>query len=438
MNLILYAIPFFLISILIEIVVDRVKKGGRYRINDAVNSLSLGSISRTIGLFTALLPAYFMGLAAESFAVIDLPDRYFDPSTLAGFAGLFAVIVAYDFTYYWKHRFGHEFAFFWGSHSAHHQSEEYNLTTALRQTSMGWILLWLFNLPIILMGVPMEAFIIAAAINLIYQFWPHTQYIDRMPEWFEYVFVTPSNHRVHHAQNDKYLDKNYGGIFILWDRMFGTFVDEDKSEPPVFGIRKPLKSWNPFYANLQVYHQMFLDSWRTRSWADKLRVWYGATGWRPADVAEQYPIQYTDGINVTKYDPHITGRASYYALFQFILGMLATVPLMLFAKQFSLAEIALLCVPQWLTLYSVGMLTEGRSYAVTFEWFRLALFAAAATALAVTLPEGTALIATTISASYLLLSALWLSLVPAQLLLPQAANAVSPAGGTSPTKTAAA
>ena len=196
--------------------------------------------------------------------------------------------VLYDFCYYWLHRMGHERTILWAAHVAHHQSEDYNLTTALRQTSTGFLLGWIFYIPMYLVGIPAEVVVTVGSINLIYQFWVHTEHVPKLG-WYEWLFVTPSNHRVHHAQNDIYLDRNYGGLFIIWDRLFGTFREEQDDEPVVFGIRGPLHSWNPVRALTHIYVDMARDSWAASRWQDKLKVWVARTGWRPADVAATLP-----------------------------------------------------------------------------------------------------------------------------------------------------
>ena len=159
-------------------------------------------------------------------------------------------IVFYDFCYYWNHRLGHESAMFWASHVVHHQSQRYNLSTALRQSSSGVLLGWVFYVPMAIAGVPPEMFAVAAVVDLLYQYWIHTELIGKLG-WFDRWFASPSNHRVHHAVNDRYIDRNYGGIFMLWDRLFGTFVEE--SETCTYGTRAPLNSWDPLWANLEVY-----------------------------------------------------------------------------------------------------------------------------------------------------------------------------------------
>ena len=193
-----------------------------------------------------------------------------------------AAFVAYDFCYYWKHRYGHEWRIMWASHIAHHQSEEFNLSTALRQTGTDYIG-FVFYIPLYLAGVPAAAVITVGSLNLIYQFWVHTEHIRRLGP-LEWIFVTPSNHRVHHARNPEYIDKNYGGVFILWDRLFGTFKDERADMPCVYGITTGLKSWNPLWANLHFWSDTAKLAWRTRSWGDKLRIWFKPPGWIPADL----------------------------------------------------------------------------------------------------------------------------------------------------------
>ncbi len=155
--------------------------------------------------------------------------------------------------------------------------------------------------------MPFEVFLTANAIDLIYQFWVHTQHIDKLG-WFDRVFITPSNHRVHHAQNEIYIDKNYGGILILWDRLFGTFQEELDEEPVVFGVRKPLANWNPFWANIQVYSYLWFDAVRTRRWRDKLGIWFRRTGWRPADVEAQFPKKSSDLASFQKFNPPLGNR----------------------------------------------------------------------------------------------------------------------------------
>jgi hypothetical protein len=185
------------------------------------------------------------------------------------------------------------------------------------------------------------------------------------------ILVTPSNHRVHHAQNERYIDKNYGGMLILWDRLFGTFEDERDDDPVIFGVRKPLASWNPFWANLQVYDYLLFDARHTRRWRDKLGIWFRRTGWRPADVEQRFPRQRADLAAFRKFDPPVPGAVRRYALAQFGVAVAATLGIaVLFATAGAMA-VLLPCVLLWALLYTLGLLNEGRPYAGRYERARL-------------------------------------------------------------------
>lgn len=309
MDLTLYAVPVFVLAMLVELAYGVFRGRNTYRLNDSVSSLFLGVLSQARRLVTLGAGGYVYYLVTQYFSLPLMDSGSVWTWVLA--------FVLYDFCYYWLHRMGHERTILWAAHVAHHQSEEYNLTTALRQTSTGFLLGWIFYLPLFLLGVPAEVFVTVASLNLLYQFWVHTEHIPKLG-WYEWVFVTPSNHRVHHAQNDTYMDRNYGGVFILWDRIFGTFQEELDAEPVVFGIRGPLHSFNPLHALTHVYVDMARDSWRTHDWRDKLRVWFARTGWRPADVAAIDPRHKNDLASFTKYDPRVPAVVSWYGFFQLV------------------------------------------------------------------------------------------------------------------------
>ena len=293
MNYVLYAVPFFFLLIGIELIVDRLRGTSSYRTADALNSLSAGVLSTTSGLLTKVVGLLTYSVAWQHLALFDMSAGSLWVWLLA--------FVFYDFCYYWNHRLGHERNVLWAAHSVHHQSEEYNLSTALRQTSTGFLFSWIFYLPMAIAGVPSLVFFSVGALNLLYQFWVHTRHVPKLG-WLEWIFITPTNHRVHHAQNPLYLDRNYGGVFIIWDRLFGTFQEEDEREPVIFGVTTPLASWNPLWANVQFYAQLWHDARRTASWWDKLRIWFMPTGWRPADVAAAYPQPKQDLAAFRKFD----------------------------------------------------------------------------------------------------------------------------------------
>lgn len=309
MSLIYYAVPFFIISILLELAYGLLRGRNTYRLNDSVGSLFLGTLSQARRFVTLGVGGYVYYLITQYFSLALMDAGHWFTWVLA--------FVLYDFCYYWLHRLGHERTILWAAHVAHHQSEDYNLSTALRQTSTGFLFGWVFYIPMYLLGIPAEVVVTVGSINLLYQYWVHTEHIPKLG-WYEWIFVTPSNHRVHHAQNDRYMDRNYGGVFILWDRWFGTFQEELDEDPPIYGIRGPLRSFNPLKALTHIYIDMGLDSWRTERWRDKLRVWYSRTGWRPADVAQQYPRIKTDLSSFEKYDPAISLGVSLYAFFQLL------------------------------------------------------------------------------------------------------------------------
>ena len=401
MDLIAHAAPFFLLAILVELIVDKAKGTGFFRANDAINSISAGILDVTTGYFTKVLPLVAWGFVLQNFALLDMPVEWFDASA-RGIALWVVAALAWDFCYYWFHRFSHEISILWAAHAVHHQSEDYNLSTALRQTSSGFLFGWIFYLPLFLVGFPLQVILVVSAVNLIYQFWVHTQVVRRLGA-LDYILVTPSNHRVHHAQNERYIDKNYGGMLILWDRMFGTFQDELDDEPVVFGVRKPLANWNPFWANLQVYDYLLFDARRTRRWRDKIGVWFRRTGWRPADVAAQFPKARTDTAHFEKYDSRPTQGLGGYVLAQFIVALGATLGISRLFFDEGLGAVVIPCLLLWVQLWTIGMLNEGRAYALRAELARLLLLVPAAAALYGDVPWAAV-------TAYVVLSSAWLLL----------------------------
>ncbi|MEO0435999.1 MAG: sterol desaturase family protein [Pseudomonadota bacterium] len=316
MDLIAYAIPVFVLAMAFELYWGVRTGRNTYRINDAVSSLFLGVLSQTRKFVTLGAGAYIYHWISEYASAPQMDAA--SPWTWA------IAFIMYDFCYYWLHRLGHERTILWAAHVAHHQSEDYNLSTALRQTSTGFLLGWVFYIPMFVLGIPAEIVLTVGSANLIYQFWVHTEHVEKMG-WYEWFFVTPSNHRVHHAQNDCYLDKNYGGVFILWDRLFGTFQEEREEEPPVFGIRGPLRSFNPVRALTHIYWEMLTDFVRAKRWSDKWRVLVARTGWRPEDLEEADPRAKNDLRTFERYDPSAPRIVEQYALFQLIAVVTALV-----------------------------------------------------------------------------------------------------------------
>lgn len=364
MNYVLYAVPFFFLLIGVELIADRLRGTSSYRTADTLNSLSAGVLSTTSGLLTKVV-----GLLTYTFAWQHL--ALFGMSASSLWVWLLA-FVFYDFCYYWNHRLGHERNVLWAAHSVHHQSEEYNLSTALRQTSTGFLFGWIFYLPMAIAGVPPLVFFTVGALNLLYQFWVHTRHVPKLG-WLEWIFITPSNHRVHHAQNPVYMDRNYGGVFILWDRLFGTFQEELDEEPVIFGVTTPLASWNPLWANLQFYVQLWRDAVRAEARWDKLRIWFMRTGWRPADVAERYPQSKPDLSRFIKFEVPLDLAHKWYAGLQFTLYVVAGTWLLGTGDKASLAGLWLAWAWMAFGLYVIGTWMENRPWTRWLELARLAL-----------------------------------------------------------------
>jgi len=371
MDLIALAVPFFLVALIIELLVDWRKKTGYYRSNDAINSISAGMLDTTLGYFTKILPLLGWGFAMRHLAVIDIPLEWFNGS-VRGIALWVLAAVAWDFCYYWFHRFSHEISILWAAHAVHHQSEDYNLSTALRQTSTGFLFGWIFYLPLFIVGFPLEVLLTVNAVNLIYQFWVHTQLIGRLGP-LEAVLMTPSHHRVHHAQNECYIDRNYGGMFIVWDRLFGSYEPERDEEPVTFGVRKPLASWNPFWANVQVYDYLLFDARKAKSWRDKVAVWFRRTGWRPSDVEARYPKPRADLAHFEKFDPPIDPAIRHYTVAQFAVAIAAVMWIGEVFASSGAGAVLIPCVGLWALLLSLGWLNQGKPSARRVELLRLFL-----------------------------------------------------------------
>jgi len=284
-QIIVLATPVFFLLIAIEAWVGWRRKRVTLRWADAMSSISAGMLSQVSGLMTGVL---FMGIYVacyEHLRLWTLPDNNFWVWAVA--------LVLYDFLYYWEHRLGHEVALLWAAHAVHHQSEDYNLSTALRQTSSGWIAGWIFFVPMSVLGFSPLVFAVVGLIDLLYQYWVHTQQIGRLG-WFDRWFCAPSNHRVHHAVNEVYLDRNYGGILIIWDRLFGSFQCELDEQPCVYGTRDALQSWNPVVANWQVYARLIRKMRVVPGIGNKLRVWLKPAHWMPQGMQ---PLK-------SEYDPY--------------------------------------------------------------------------------------------------------------------------------------
>jgi sterol desaturase/sphingolipid hydroxylase (fatty acid hydroxylase superfamily) len=262
-NPMFYASFAFAVLILLEALLDIWLKSREYEVKDTIVNIIMGNVSQLWGLLWKVLQG-FIYVALYELSPLRMPSN-----AIWAWVALF---ILDDFLYYWFHRISHESRFFWNFHVVHHSSERYNLSVAVRQSWFSGLADWVFYLPLALLGFPLWMRVAAHAWNLIYQFWIHTPFIKSLGP-LEAVLNTPAHHRVHHAVNEPYLDKNYGGILIIWDRIFGSFVPE--TEPPRYGIIKPLNSFNPLWANLHGWAEMFAAMREKKTWRDKLRCVWG-------------------------------------------------------------------------------------------------------------------------------------------------------------------
>jgi alkylglycerol monooxygenase len=391
MAIILFSIPFFFLLLAAEVAYSARSGRALLRLNDSVADLSCGILSQLSGILTKLLaigiyiwvertlavhrwvpwlpewPAGAPFAAAEAFPgfVVRLPE-------LASWVVVFLLV---DLVYYWSHRMAHEVNFLWAGHVVHHSSEEYNLAVALRQSSLHGLFSWIFYMPLALLGIPWQMYVATYALNLVYQFWIHTRAVGRLGRLAEWVLNTPSHHRVHHGRNPKYLDRNHGGVLIVWDRLFGTFQPEE--EEPVYGITTPLRTWNPIWANLHVFVEIFRDVRRARSWRDRLGYVFGPPGWRPAAEGGRAAPPEVERGAVELYDPPVSPGLRLYGLAQFAVALVAAFVLLLRAEELSGPHLAAGGFYVAVALAGVGGIFEAAKWAGPLETARLAVLAAA-------------------------------------------------------------
>ena len=309
-NVLTIAIPIFFILVLVEIIYGFFSRKNYYNLMDTLSSLSSGItnlLKDLLGIGIIIISYPFI---KKSISIMELNES------------IYLYIIAFiclDFASYWNHRLNHSINFFWNQHVIHHSSQEFNLACALRQ-SISNLLGYgaIFLIPAALFGVPHKVISLLAPLHLFGQFWYHTKHIGKLG-FLEYIFVTPSQHRVHHAINSEYIDKNLSAIFCIWDRLFGTFQEEIEKIPCVYGTIKPVNTWNPFIINFQHLWYLIVDAWHTRKLKNKVKIWFMPTGWRPDDV--KVKIKRDKIINVynqKKYKIEYKNIHAFYAIFHFV------------------------------------------------------------------------------------------------------------------------
>jgi alkylglycerol monooxygenase len=365
LNPIVLSIPIFFILIGIELVAERLSHRSLYRLPDAIANLSCGVTSQLSGLFMRLVAIGIYEIVYANFALFTLERNWLY------WLILFLLV---DLSYYWAHRMSHEINLFWGGHVVHHQSEDFNLSVALRQSSFQVVWTFAFALPIAFLGFDTLDFVLISAINTLYQFWIHTETISRLG-WLEHVFNTPSHHRVHHGRDPKYIDKNHAGTLIIWDRMFGTFQQEE--EPPTYGITKPINSWNAVWANVSHYAVMLDDIKRISRFSDKVRYVFSKPGWLPADLGGYRPAPEVNKPTYRKFETPSTLTLNYYVLFQYGICLLIASVFLFRQAEISIAWKAVIATALCLWVVNCGVLFEDRPWVRYAEWCRIALVPAA-------------------------------------------------------------
>jgi sterol desaturase/sphingolipid hydroxylase (fatty acid hydroxylase superfamily) len=359
-----FVLPLFMILILAEFVVAKYKHKAVLNSMDTISSLSSGLtnvLKQVLGWSISIISYDFLLQHLNVFNIQHHVLQY-----IIGF-------ICIDFFAYWSHRWAHEYNILWNRHLVHHSSEEFNLPVALRQTISNFVEIYTFLLiPAAIFGVPTQVLVMLGVVMLFGGFWYHTQLIDKLG-FLERFMVTPSHHRIHHAINPVYLDKNYGGILIIWDKLFGTFQAELPHEKPVYGITRPVQTWNPIKINFLHITLLIQDAWRTASLRDKLRIWFMPTGWRPADVVDKYPVAYTE--NIYKQEKYMPAASIYLKIWSWA-QLIITFALVLYLfKQLAnlpMQQVVLYSIFIFYSVYCYTSLMDRERFAWVLELIRVA------------------------------------------------------------------
>jgi sterol desaturase/sphingolipid hydroxylase (fatty acid hydroxylase superfamily) len=356
------AMPLFLALILIEKLYGYYKGEDTAPIMDSVSSISSGiinSLKDVLGLSVTLLSYEWM---SQHLALFQQEITI---------TSIIIAFIAIDFYGYWSHRLAHQINFLWNKHAIHHSSEEFNLSCALRQSISSFVNLFTFLLiPAALLGVPAKVIAITLPIHLFLQFWYHTKHIKKLG-FLEQIIVTPSHHRVHHAINPEYMDKNHGQIFIFWDKLFGTYQEELDSVPAVFGITRPAQTWNPFRINFQHLWLLISDAWRSENWKDRFTIWFKPTGWRPENFEEKYPITKISNVySFNKYGTQHSNILMYWSAIQMFVTLGLVSYLYLSIAQMELQNIFIYGTFIFISVYSYTELMDTNNYSLLWESVR--------------------------------------------------------------------
>lgn len=355
MSVAILVFPLYILLMLLELAYERYAGRPTYRLADASTSINTA-------VLRVLLEGPLRLLLILPYAWLYEHARLFDWDTQSPWLWL-GGFIAVDFCFYWAHRSLHRYNLLWGAHQPHHSSEDFNLSTALRKGAFQTAFDWPFYLPLALLGVPLPVFLLLLGLQLTYQFWIHTQHVGRLG-WLEQVLITPSHHRVHHGQNDCYIDKNHGGVFIFWDKLFGTYTEE--REPVRYGVTTPVSTFDPIRLQFSWWRLLWADALATHSWWDKLRLWWMPTGWRPQDVRTRPWPKMAD----EKFQSHYPPALKAYAFVQFVSINLLALGFLVSVKRAAVWEPWALVLVILVSCISLGRLFEGRPCLWRLELWR--------------------------------------------------------------------
>lgn len=366
MNFIALSVPVFFLLIGVELVYSIISHKKLYRLNDSISNLSCGIGQQVLGAWFKIASGALYLYIYYNWRIFTIEDTWY--SWIILFLGV-------DFFYYWFHRLSHEINAIWATHIVHHQSEEYNLSVALRQSWFQTCFSSLFYIPLSFAGFSPESMLTIIAFNTLYQFWIHTKAIHKLPAPIEYIFNTPSHHRVHHGSNPKYIDRNHAGTLIIWDRMFGTFQKEE--EEVVYGITSPLKSWDPVWANFHYWRDLFSLSFKAKKLKDKINTFIQPPGWQPQELGG---FQHPKEINVNQYQKFeikVPKWVNIYAFIQFVFIILITSYFMFFSGNMfapvheqEIPKFTVMAIYILIGIYNLGAMFENKTLSFWLELVR--------------------------------------------------------------------
>jgi sterol desaturase/sphingolipid hydroxylase (fatty acid hydroxylase superfamily) len=359
-NIYAIATPFVIVLIALEVLFCLKKKNGYYEFQDSVASLGTAIINQCVNVAVAVIWYPVLGwLSANGLFQIEA-------NVWTGIA----LFLGVDFLFYWFHRFGHRTNLGWAAHMPHHSTEELNYAVALRASVTQRFFSFFFYAPLAFVGFDAEWVIAVVAFHLVLQLLPHTRVVPKLPAWIDSWMNTPSHHRVHHARNERYLDKNYGGFLIIWDKLFGTF--EPETEECSYGVTNPPNTWDPTFINFQVWREVVRDAWEAPRFLDKLRIWFMPTGWRPAGLPERAKGRWRDesGREIKFQSTPIPG-SKVYLVAQVLLGFALMVLVSSDKSPLNGWLKVVLAVLLWAAATAWSAMLESKRWAVPLEVARL-------------------------------------------------------------------